>query len=308
MTTKRKPRPLIGLAVLILLVGNGAGAGAAEPAKLSIDDIIQGIEENHKVWRAQKSWMVKYTHTREGIAPPPGKFVGFPDVELTNARRGKTLAIYHSQPFVNGAAGKGQNWLLWDGTSFTERNDLSAYKQDMPAEHFLSYFWYPMMLMRDMFSDTITIPEEAFSQDPELSLFLPHCLKRNKKDYTIRKELEEIDEVMCHVLDRPGKDIVWIGADRGFNMCRRTVYQPSGAVHGEFKANGFKEYAKGIWLPKRQLSVAFNSDTDPKEFRGRVRWVVMNNLNEARFGDVPDSVFQVPLPGGVKLEDRRKNK
>jgi hypothetical protein len=308
MTPTRKPRFLNGLAVLILLFGNEARAGAAEPATLGIDDVIRGIENNQKLWREQKSWMVRYTHTRERVAPPPGEMVAFPDVELMNARRGKALAIYHSQPLTGDRDQKTENWLLWDGTAYTERNGLRARKQDTPEPHVLSYFWYPMTLMRDMISDTIPIPEEAFAQDPELSLTLPHCLKRHKEEYAVRKELEDVDGVACHVLERAGKDVVRIAAGRGFQVCRRTLYQPSGAVLAEFKANGFKEYAKGIWLPRRQMGVALNPDTAPKEFRGRVRFVMMNDLHEARFGDVPDSVFQVPLPEGVKLEDRRGNK
>jgi hypothetical protein len=308
MTIKRLRFSPVGLVVLVLFGGIVADAGVSEPARLGVAEIIQGVENNQKAWGGQKSWMVKYTHMRERIAPPPGKMVEFPDVELTNARRGKSIAIYHSQSLTDNRERKIQNWLLWDGTCYTERNGLAAFKQNQPAQHLMSYFWYPMTLMRDMISESIPIPEEAFTKDPELSLMLPHCLKANLKSYAVRKELEDVDGVLCHVLERPGKDVLWIAADHGFNVARRTVFQPSGAVLFEFKANGFKEHAKGIWLPKRQISVAFNFDTDPKEYRGRVRFVMINNLHDARFGDVPDSVFQVPLPEGVKLDDRRKGK
>jgi hypothetical protein len=161
-----------------------------------------------------------------------------------------------------------------------------------------------MALWRDMVSDTVPIPEAAFTQDKELSLFLPHCLRAHKQEYTVRPNLEEIDGIWCHVLERPGKDILWIATDKGFNVCRRTIYQESGALLAEFKANGFKEYARGIWLPQRQMSVAFNNDSDPREYQGRVRFVMINNLREVHIGDVPDSVFRVPLPEGVRVEVR----
>ena len=44
----------------------------ARPAKLGIDEIIRGIETNEKAWRAQGSWMVRYTHFRERIDAVPG--------------------------------------------------------------------------------------------------------------------------------------------------------------------------------------------------------------------------------------------
>ena len=133
MTTSHKPRFLIALAVLLLLVGNEARGGPPEPATLGIDEIIQGIEGNHKLWLEQKSWMVRYTHTRERVAPPPGEMVEFPDVELVNARRGKALAIYHSQPLTVDRGKKTENWLLWDGTAYTERNGLQARIQTRPS-------------------------------------------------------------------------------------------------------------------------------------------------------------------------------
>jgi hypothetical protein len=307
MTQYREMRPVTALAVLLILVGSRIVARATEPARLNIDEIIKGIEDNQKVWSAQKNWMVKYTHTRERINPPPGKMVEFPDVELTNARRGKMLAIYHRQPLVNGT-GMNEAWLLWDGRIYTERNGFRAYRQDTISQDVLSYFWYPMTLMRDMISEFYQIPEEAFQRDRELAMILPYCLKANKNQYHVRPELEEIDGIKCHVLERPGRDILWISAECGFNVCRRTLYQQSGDLLSEFKATGFKEYARGIWLPRRQLAVAYNNDSDPQEFRRRLRFVMINNLREARFGDIPDSIFQIPLPANVIVEDRRKNK
>jgi len=60
MTWKRKLRGLLLLALLLMFIRHGAGARAAESVKLSLGDIIQGIESNQHLWQAQKSWMVNY--------------------------------------------------------------------------------------------------------------------------------------------------------------------------------------------------------------------------------------------------------
>src|SRR3954467_15028365 len=86
-----------GLAFFALTAGAPSGR-AGESASLGIDGIIRGIEENQKAWKSQMSWMVRYTHMRERIQPPPGKMVEFPDVELVNARKGPALYIFFSQP------------------------------------------------------------------------------------------------------------------------------------------------------------------------------------------------------------------
>lgn len=39
-----------------------------------------------------------------------------------------------------------------------------------------------------------------------------------------------------------------------------------------------------------------------------MRFVMINNLRDARFGDIPDRVFQMPLPAEAIVDDRRKNK
>jgi hypothetical protein len=37
-------------------------------------------------------------------------------------------------------------------------------------------------------------------------------------------------------------------------------------------------------------------------------FVMINRLDEARFGDVPDSLFEIPVPEGVRIIDRREKK
>jgi hypothetical protein len=137
---------------------------------------------------------------------------------------------------------------------------------------------------------------------------LPLCLKVAKPEYRIRKELEEIDGSPCHVVERAGKDVIWLDAEHGFNVRRRTIYWPSGAVCAEFKASGFDEKAPGIWLPNRQVSVAFNPDSAPAAYRGKVMFVLVNRLEEARFGDLTDALFEVLLPKEVRVIDLRKEK
>ena len=293
--------------VVLALIALPLGVSPGGPATLGIDDIIRGIEANQKAWQSQTSWMVRYSNMRERVQPPPGKMVEFPDVELVNARKGPALYIFVCQPHVDTPDQKRERRMLWKDKHYTEGSGPIAYKQDEPAPQIFSYYWYPFGLFRDLLSDTIPTPEEAFS-DPELSLVLPRCLQVNKGEYIVRKDLEEIDGGQCHVLERKGKDIIWIDAKRGFNVRRRTGIQPSGNILFEFKATGWVEKSKGIWLPRRQLSVAFNFDADPKEDRGKVRFVMTNTLLEARFNDLPDSFFEVPLPKGITFQDRRKGK
>jgi hypothetical protein len=291
--------------------------GDIGPAKLGIDEIIQGIEANEKAWRAQKGWMVRYTHSRERIDPPPGSRVLYPDNRMTNARKGPWMFATEDQadgPRLTNISGR-KTWVLWKDGIYTERNRQNARimngAQVMadPGALALQTFYYPWSLCRDFLSDTFDVPEALFKdENSEAAFTLPRCLKADKAEYRIRKDLEEIDGSPCHVIERAGKDVIWLDAEHGYNVRRRTIYWPSGALGVEFKASGFAEKAPGIWLPARQLCVTFNLDTAPPAYRGKVMWVMINRLEEARFGDVPDSLFEVPLPKEVRVSDLRKKK
>jgi hypothetical protein len=275
---------------------------------LNICEIIQGIEEEQARWRSQRSWIMRYTHARERIHPPAGTLVFYPDSEIVNARKGTWYYTQTRQAFINNPDAKTADWVLWKNKQFTFRTGNRALIKSEPESIAYQCSFYLFALFRDLISDAMPIAEEAFQKDSELGMILPRCLKLNNAAYRVRKELEEVDEAPCHVLEWPGKDVLWIDTEHGFNVRRRTAFQPSGSLLGEFKASRFKERAPGIWLPERQMGLAYNRDSDPKDHRGRIAFVMTNTLHEARFNDLPDSFFEIPLPEEVKVHDLRTEK
>jgi hypothetical protein len=120
--------------------------------------------------------------------------------------------------------------------------------------------------------------------------------------------MEDVDGYPCHVVERAGKDTIWIDTAHGFNVRRRRGFQPSGDIAFDFKSSWFKEKAPELWLPERQVSLAYNRDGDPEAYRGRVAFVMINVLREAQFNDVPDSLFEIPVTKDVRVHDFRKTK
>jgi hypothetical protein len=47
-------------------------------------------------------------------------------------------------------------------------------------------------------------------------------------------------------------------------------------------------------------------DRDSNEYRGRVSFIMVNVLREARFNDAPDGLFEVPLDKNVRIHDLRE--
>jgi hypothetical protein len=281
------------------------------PVTLSLDNIIEGLEKNQEIWRAQKNWMVRYTNSRERIDPPPGTYASYGDNQVINARKGAWAFLSENQATGGGAdlpSGR-QTWALWKEKQYTERNQLNVTIRDGDpgaGNLFFNVWLYPMGLCRDSLSDTFSIPEEAYREPEGLWTELPRCLKSYRAHYRVRHQTEDVDGFPCHVVEWAGKDVVWIDPRHGFNFRRRRGFQPSGNLLYEVKASYFKEKTPGIWLPERQISLTYNMDRDPKSYHGRVAYIMINALQEARFNDVPDGVFEVPLTKEVRILDVRK--
>ncbi len=281
------------LAVAALLFASNSVL-PAQPATLDLDALIKGIDSSD-VFLTQKSWMVRYVNARTRVHSPPKAMVEWPDAELVNARKGDWLFAHVRQPVTGRPNMILDHWMLLRDGKFTDRLGDSILPGNDPKQ-MGSYFWYPNSLMRDGMVSLLKIPKIAYLLAPELSKILPWCLRANKAEYKVREQLEEIDGAQCHVVERPGHDVMWIDAQHGFQVRRRTLFQKSGQPLTEFRATDFRERAPGVWLPSRQLAVAFNFDSDPPEYRGRVRFVLTNTLLEARFEELPDEFFAVPAP------------
>jgi hypothetical protein len=281
------------LAVVALLLTTN-GFLRAQRAPLDLDALTKGVEGSD-ILLTQKSWMVRYTNSRTRVHPPPKVLVEWADAEVVNARKGDWLFVHFRQPAADQPKIMLDHWMVWRDGKFTDRLGDNIVPGGDPKQ-MASYFWYPSSLMRDGVVSLMKVPKIAYLLDPELSKMLPWCLKANKAEYKVREQLEDIDGAKCHVVERPGHDVLWIDAKCGFQVRRRTVFHKSGQPLAEFRATDFRERVPGAWLPTRQLAVMFNLDTDPAEYRGRIRFVLTNTLLEARFEDLPDDFFTVPAP------------
>ena len=301
---------MIGAFTVLAAVALGQPPAQPGPAAMGLDDIIRGIEKDQDLWRAQKSWMVRYVNSRERIDPVPDRYVSYGDNQIVNARKGPWAFLSEEQAASDGVGGR-RTWCSWRDDQYTERNQLDLTIRDVPpgeANLFFNAWLYPMCLSRDTLSDTFAIPEEAYREPEALWMELPRCLKTYGEHYRVRKDMEDVDRFPCHVVEWPRKDIIWIDAAHGYHVRRRVGFQVSGDLLFQMKASRFKERAPGIWLPDRLTSLTYNLDRDPKDYHGRVAYVMVNALQEARFGDVPDDLFVVPRPKGVRVHDFRSTK
>ena len=211
---------------------------AGGPATLSVDDLISGMQKNVDAWMGRKSWMVRYVHTREPKQPTPGTRVMYPPNELTNARKGTRLyAKERQEALIIDAPGSEprlggefrEAWFSWDGKLSVEREAESVSILPEPGAKAYQLFYYPGWLFLDLMSDMRVRSgylKEIFGGEKATAGFweaLPRSVIAHKAEFRVRPALEVIESAPCYVLERPGKDLLWIDAARGF-ICRKRVY------------------------------------------------------------------------------------
>ncbi len=276
-------------------------------AKLGLDDIIRGLEKSEKAWGSLKSWMLRYEHAREAInfSLP----IVYHPHEVMNARKGGWL--YASWTPVTPDKDSSQVWVLWRDEKYTQRfgdgvstnGKEEVVKAPDRAGMLYSIWWYPNSLGIDLVSDAYPVRREDKEGPP--AYLLARYLKANKDKFRVRKELELVDKIPCHVLEWEGRDVIWVDPEAGFGVRRRTAFQHVGAnLAHEYKALRFQQRSPGVWLPDRQVAVTFTGGVGEKA--SRVEKVITSTLKEARFNDLPDDFFTVPLPKGVNAKDKDK--
>ena len=275
----------------------------AAPANLSLDDIVAGLEKSENTWGALKSWMVRYEHAREGInfALP----IVFDPCEMVNARKGGWLyASWLSESADNDSE---QVWVTWRSDKYTQRTYEDVVIENKEAllksggNSFLYQMWWYLAEL-GVYPVSDALPYEPNAKGQVRSFQLSSYLKAHRKSYHVRANLEVVEGVLCHVLEWTDRDIIWIDPATGYSLRRRTAYAPEdNTLAYEFRAYRVRERAPGIWLPERQVAVTFTGKVGEKG--SLVEKVVLSTLKEARFNDLPDDFFQVPLKDAKHVFD-----
>jgi hypothetical protein len=285
----------------------------AEPARLGVEELIQGMTQLTANWMSQKSWMLHYKHARQpGVSP--AKLPDFPEVEVYNARKGSRFYVQDRQELMRSdGSSTGQIyecWASWDGKISVERQSTSVIILPELSARPYQMLYYTGLLDLDLISDMRIRSDDLkkiFAGDVPSKGFweaLPRSVLEHKAEFKVRPQLEVVDGTPCHVLEWPKKDVIWIDATHGFLMRRRIYYQSSGSPLFELNNQDVREKAPGIWLPMKEAAIRYNLDQAPAEFRGKPEIRISCQLIEARFNDVPDSFFEVPIPERALVVDQ----
>ena len=132
----------------------------------------------------------------------------------------------------------------------------------------------------------------------------PHYLHLvlDRTDCRISAVQEQVDGHWCHVLERPGRDRIWVDPSIGFAVRRREKYEPrSRQIVARYELSEYRETEKGIWLPWKIRRTLFNSGQDSDSPGEMVATAVVEKVVA---NHVPDSLFRFTPPPGTLTQDR----
>jgi hypothetical protein len=94
--------------------------------------------------------------------------------------------------------------------------------------------------------------------------------------YQLQPELVSFADVLCHLLQRPGRDRLWLDANRGGTLLRRELLSPeTGELMQEIRCEEHVEATPGVWLPMQIREIHFDITAPTAEGRRRI---VRNSL------------------------------
>jgi hypothetical protein len=285
----------------------------ADSATLSVEELIRGMNTLKDNWMSQKSWMLHYTHSRKpGVQQT--RLPLFPDADVINARKGPWLFVHDKQELLTEDAqhATGQmyeRWASWNGKISLERQSDIVQILPEPSARPYQMLYYTSLLYLDLLSDMRIRSDDLkrlFGGEVPSNGFweaLPRSVVEHQSEFKVRPQLEEVDGAACHVLEWPDKDVLWIDTEHAFLCRHRVYYQSPGSPLFEMSNQDIHERAQGIWLPSKSTAMRYNFDQAPPEYRGKPEVLISNVLLEARFNDLPDSYFEVPIPEQGTVND-----
>jgi len=130
-------------------------------------------------------------------------------------------------------------------------------------------------------------------------------------DYVLRQQPEAVEGHLCHVVEMPGLDRIWLDPQIGYAIRKREAWHPvSKALLRRQTSSEFREYPvsgpageQAVWFPARiRLDAAGKADA-PSEETGLD--IVIEDLKINR---VDDGVFKFVPPPGTLIADRDTGK
>jgi hypothetical protein len=123
---------------------------------------------------------------------------------------------------------------------------------------------------------------------------------RSEQYDSVLPHLQQVEGRWCHVLERKGKDRLWLDVNRGCAlMARETCAPTTGRLGQRIELGGHREVASGIWFPKWIRNIQYDHGASDSRRQMRVWKNARHDILEVTINEVDDSVFTWSPPTGA---------
>jgi hypothetical protein len=147
----------------------------------------------------------------------------------------------------------------------------------------------------------------------EQDLFYPRCLHPpasprralgEKDRFFMLPAQEEVDGVMCHVLEYPNIYKIWIDPKIGCAIRRRDKFSRSeggSVLTGRVLLKDYKEVAAGLYLPMNCVREDYAHLSNPSQYWGKKTMELHVAVRNVSVNGVTDDDFGIELPPGTTV-------
>ncbi|SIO07618.1 hypothetical protein SAMN05444166_2325 [Singulisphaera sp. GP187] len=260
----------------------------SRPATLSLEEILLGMDAHAAKVNDMPFWELIYDHERHYTNPLPQYAGYYPKLRITNAKSRDKLFLkkeyYDKQATVT---------AIWaDGVSVVHEGRVRTITPDLYVS-FVEFFLITDAMFIDIYDKlefkSPTMRQMLGTASPSEAKFflLPREIRYDLAHYRIRPNLETIDGHECHVLEYPGKDVVWVDAGSDYIVLQRHNFQSPTTLLYSIQNLGYTEYRPGFWIPAKTikriyLSIYDDSDAKGQEHNDEVNTLVSVNTSGER--------------------------
>lgn len=133
--------------------------------------------------------------------------------------------------------------------------------------------------------------------------FLPEAISGNLSSYSVLPDKELIEGASCWVVERKGKDRIWVDEDSLVIRRRKHSWKSSQSTQLDVVNSDFREVKPGLLLPFKQVETTYFDPTYLPKLADQVRFVATYVVEEIKFDTLDDSFFDLTLPQGTTVYD-----
>ncbi len=281
--------------------GGAASRQERNHGTLSREQVIRGVERNFAELQRMRTITVSYRLRYENVLGKPN--YAFDEVHVRNVSQGEMYRteINATMKSPHGPVGlhRASTWNAKYGMLLLDDESIVITKAVGDYAHYYRYYFD--FLCSSIGSARLRGPSRS-SIASGGDYWMPDALTRLAGEFRLERDLQTVGDAPCLVLDRPGRDRIWVDPTKDFSIVRRDFFYPGGQPLERTVYRNHKQ-AGGYWFPMEIVREEFGTPDGPVELVNRVCHRKTIDQVKLSSDQVGDQQFALPIQQGSVVDD-----